>query len=486
MASQSIQVTSQSQIQNVGGTNPQGQWSAWDPLLWSIQSAGTAVKTAGTIQGSNFGFSIPAGATIDGIETTWRLRASPGTNNQPMYCSFRIDGSAEDRQVDIPISSAYSYPTLGSPTDKWGETWTPARINSPSFKTAMSQRTTFNYATWWAGEPRITVYYTEAIPVDNASHAVTSTSTQPTVPVPQSTPIVGISLGYGSDLGYGHELGGAIYNAMLIVLLAMDNANHTLTSTSPNLIQNSSIVVEDTTHTITSTSVSLTENYKLIVESTFHDVGSPPISFIEGSVVYPASTGHDVTSSSPTLISQQKILVNNTTHSIISDSIELIQVVTLSKPEDSIHSITSDEVEVAIQINITADDSIHSIDSTTIGKIVDWTYLGVEFGPYIPLDALKGILDSSGTNILLFEDLSGWISEDGKHLIVAEKSDSPLGSFIPLKSGTLRLESNSPTGLQFEDLQVWISEDGTKVIMAEKNINKIGAFIPQGIQHGQY
>jgi hypothetical protein len=95
------------------------------------------------LRATNYGFTIPTDATIDGIElvmfhwqgtelghaaeNTLRLvkaGSMVGTNNAS-GTEIQRDGSGpEEPPVEI---------TLGSPTDLWGTSWTPAEINASTF-----------------------------------------------------------------------------------------------------------------------------------------------------------------------------------------------------------------------------------------------------------------------------------------------------------------------------------------------------------------
>jgi hypothetical protein len=82
----------------------------------------------------NFGFSIPAGATIDGI--TVQINASEhssGTeslNAQLQNDTGTLFGSSKSATINGTAKNNYSY---GSATDKWGATLTTTIVNDVDF-----------------------------------------------------------------------------------------------------------------------------------------------------------------------------------------------------------------------------------------------------------------------------------------------------------------------------------------------------------------
>lgn len=124
------------------------------------------------IKATNFGFSIPAGATIDGIDVSFsaymdtmadvyvdkiKMVRDTGGGWVPQGTSNVIGGSLSD--------SPSSYGG-GNSAELWGLSgWTPAVINDSSFGVAI----TFNALTWnpgaYIGNVQITVYYTPGITI---------------------------------------------------------------------------------------------------------------------------------------------------------------------------------------------------------------------------------------------------------------------------------------------------------------------------------
>jgi hypothetical protein len=134
--------------------NP-GNAAASDDALASTAPGGTPSQF---LKATSFGFSIPSPAEITGIEVTVERRSLGGT---VVDAAVRIVKGgvigATDRSAggtwpmtDTPI-------TYGSDSDLWGETWTPADINSAGFGAAISATDSFDTA--GVDHMTITVHY---------------------------------------------------------------------------------------------------------------------------------------------------------------------------------------------------------------------------------------------------------------------------------------------------------------------------------------
>lgn len=86
----------------------------------------------------NFGFSIPSGASIDGIEVAIERKSSHNTDvNNVMDETVRLlkAGSpiGDDKASGTRWPQTESAANYGNATDLWGTTWTPGDINDPLF-----------------------------------------------------------------------------------------------------------------------------------------------------------------------------------------------------------------------------------------------------------------------------------------------------------------------------------------------------------------
>ena len=90
--------------------------------------------TTNYLKVTNFGFSIPSGATIDGIEATIERRSNPAG---ALDTRVRIVKGGTISTTDNSSANAWTTSdvvrTYGSSSYLWGETWTDTDINSSTF-----------------------------------------------------------------------------------------------------------------------------------------------------------------------------------------------------------------------------------------------------------------------------------------------------------------------------------------------------------------
>lgn len=127
-------------------------------------------------QATNFGFTIPSGATITGITVEIEdFDDDNGASGRARDNKVMIVKGGVIRTTDNSINSFWatsdpnSYTTYGSSSDLWGETWTAADINSSNFGFAISAKRqggggmacfpTIDHI-------RITVNYTASLPIE--------------------------------------------------------------------------------------------------------------------------------------------------------------------------------------------------------------------------------------------------------------------------------------------------------------------------------
>lgn len=132
-------------------------------------SSGTGEWLTNYIKATNFGFSIPGGATIDGIivEVERKALTNNGTqfivdNSVKLVKGGTISGS-EKADTSTKWLTSDTYKTYGSSTDLWGLTWTDSDINSSTFGVVFSadiEKQFKFHETASVDHVRITVHYT--------------------------------------------------------------------------------------------------------------------------------------------------------------------------------------------------------------------------------------------------------------------------------------------------------------------------------------
>ena len=116
------------------------------------------------LRGYNFGFAIPSGATIDGIEVVVSAYtdAACAVPIEHVVQLVKTSGSrvGSNKATNSLTEYEVAY-TFGGPTDLWGTTWTRAEINASTFGVALEYFLDANYATVYVNYVTIKVYYTE-------------------------------------------------------------------------------------------------------------------------------------------------------------------------------------------------------------------------------------------------------------------------------------------------------------------------------------
>ncbi|KKL46711.1 hypothetical protein LCGC14_2342830, partial [marine sediment metagenome] len=119
---------------------------------------------------SNFGFNVPTGAIIDGIEVYMDREATESsTIKDDGFYLRKTSGQVGNNKADTvnywdTIDNGV-YNIYGDPTDLWGTTWTAAEINSANFGIDISVKwfTQTNYIYARIDHIKIKVYYTAPI-----------------------------------------------------------------------------------------------------------------------------------------------------------------------------------------------------------------------------------------------------------------------------------------------------------------------------------
>jgi hypothetical protein len=145
-----------------------------------------ASTSSNELQGTNFGFAIPAGSTINGITVEIFKKAISGLGN-PTDVDVTILKAGVATGTNLGHLGAGNgwltaggIDTYGSGATLWGTTWTPADINASNFGVQIS-------CTEWVGLSttagvdfiRITITYTPpAAPPAGGAHRVIQTQTR--------------------------------------------------------------------------------------------------------------------------------------------------------------------------------------------------------------------------------------------------------------------------------------------------------------------
>lgn len=141
-----------------------GNITADDGTVATSSPAGPA--TTHYLKGTNFGFAIPGGATIDGIKLEIEKRqnfGTPGIVTDTAVYVVKADASlgSTNKALGGAWGGTLAYSTYGGAADLWGESWTAADINDADFGFVISASSS-GVASLEVDAFRVTIYYTGA------------------------------------------------------------------------------------------------------------------------------------------------------------------------------------------------------------------------------------------------------------------------------------------------------------------------------------
>jgi hypothetical protein len=113
--------------------------------------------------GSNFGFSVPVGATILGILLEAQCKCNSGSYNYQFIISNASLTTVATKNATITTTEGYV--SLGGSNDLWGKTWTVSDINNIGFLAGLTTDGVTQTRTYSVNHLRVTVFYTP--PVSN-------------------------------------------------------------------------------------------------------------------------------------------------------------------------------------------------------------------------------------------------------------------------------------------------------------------------------
>jgi len=121
------------------------------------------------LKATNYGFGIPTGNMIVGIEVKAERKEGAGVaedNSIRLYKGGTMQGDDKSTGVDYPTTDGII--TYGGPTDLWGLTWMLSDINASDFGVGNSGKTLSGAPSPLIDHIEITVYYSPAIMMGQA------------------------------------------------------------------------------------------------------------------------------------------------------------------------------------------------------------------------------------------------------------------------------------------------------------------------------
>jgi len=128
------------------------------------------------LKSTNFGFSIPVGSTIEGVEATIERKSQLSGANYARDTIVKlvkggtISGDNKNSATVYPLTDTIE--TYGGSTDMWGLTLTPADINASNFGVVLATNTVHGSYAISVDNVQIKVYYTPPPAIKGGSGAV--------------------------------------------------------------------------------------------------------------------------------------------------------------------------------------------------------------------------------------------------------------------------------------------------------------------------
>ncbi len=118
------------------------------------------------LKATGFGFSIPSGATINGITVEWKVSIVNATSRHAQDIAARIVKAGTigttDRANATTYTTTLTWLSHGGASDLWGDSWSDTDINGSTFGAALSVIATQGSPSPAIDACRITIDYTAA------------------------------------------------------------------------------------------------------------------------------------------------------------------------------------------------------------------------------------------------------------------------------------------------------------------------------------
>lgn len=126
--------------------NP-GNAAASDNSRVTTALGSAATPTSDYLDLTNFGFSVPSGATINGITVAIERSVSAASNSQDETVQLIKGGTASGNNkaataTNWPVQASEASVNYGSTSDLWGLTLTDSDVNASNFGVRIAAKTT--------------------------------------------------------------------------------------------------------------------------------------------------------------------------------------------------------------------------------------------------------------------------------------------------------------------------------------------------------
>lgn len=141
-----------------------GSGTAWTNPSRITADDGSSASTSATatqdLLGSSYGFTLPTGATINGIEFSAKGLMPDGAAGTCTWYIYKWGSRVATTFTGGFDAVSANTVTKGSSTELWGTTWTPAEINATNFGTALALSSNWSWNACSVDWHKVTIYFT--------------------------------------------------------------------------------------------------------------------------------------------------------------------------------------------------------------------------------------------------------------------------------------------------------------------------------------
>jgi hypothetical protein len=371
---------------NDGGT------TAWSDATNIVGDTNTTAATVGLsvngntsqrLRGTNFGFDIPVGATINGV--TVKVEASSGSNSRHYWNSVQLlKGGVESGEnlSDGTAINSKAIKTFGGATVLWQNTLAPSDINALNFGASIKIiRNNNNATTTSVFRVIIEVDYTEAgtsLVVASSAHLLESDTPTLTETAPGLTTVyfqyrqVGdlewvetIPQSVVESGDFSQEIAGLEPSTQYEYRAVVEWSGGISYGEIETFYTGGALDISSGSHTLTSEGLDLTQIHLLDITESSHEQVADNLTLSQDHSLEVEDSSHLNVVEEPHLSGEHFIGITNAGHWVTSENLELAQSHLLST-NDSVHEIDSGNVNLTEHQTLGVNDTEHIVQSNNV------------------------------------------------------------------------------------------------------------------------
>ena len=349
--------------------------------FWT-NGSGATVRMQSVNTGT-YGFSIPSGATIVGIEIVIGHNGEPSPSFEPFQSQIFLTGSSNStpKSFTFPNTDAWVENILGGPTDTWGKSWTPAEINASSFGITMRHVDDVYDFGYDFDTFEINVYYSthSELVVQDSSLGIVSEEAAADLPGSEGSVVYG---GWGSFFAGSSYAGSG--SGFTQAELGVYGSTVGISSDEVTLAQDTPLTVQDSTIGISSDAPLIVMDIPIIVQESFIGISSDEAT-IDATVAVTLPDGSiiGITSDSPSLQQHHHLVVSDASIGVSSD-VPLLAQEHFLVVGDSVIAVSSDTPAFLQDYHIIVQEALIGVDSDVARVLISFRPGDIDTGEYTP------------------------------------------------------------------------------------------------------